>query len=85
MNSWWTAPENFEYPRSKNLIGKLKRGGNMFFESSDPINKEQIGEICSTLIDYPNLRFVKLEAPNLTASFSSTPEAEDYLTQLVSE
>lgn len=82
---FWTASENFDYPDSPDLIGKLKTAGNLFFESSEPVSRKQINEVLNTLVDYPNLRFIKFEAPNLTASWSSTPEAEDYLHDLSSE
>lgn len=81
---FWTSSENFEYPDSPDLIGKLKVSGNLFFESSEPISSNQIKEILHTLVDYPQLRFVKFDMPNLTASFSSTHEAEDYLIKLAS-
>lgn len=82
VSNFWTAPENFEYPDSPDLIGKLKVGNNLFFESNNPISANQIKEMLHTLIDYPNARFVKFDMPNLTASFSSTPEAEEYLVKL---
>ncbi len=82
-SSFWTASENFKCSRSETLRGFTKRT-NMFFESNDPINRDQIIEICNHLLFYPEMRFVKVNAPNLTASFESVPEAEDYLNQLVS-
>jgi hypothetical protein len=84
LDNFWTHPENFEYPDSPNLVGKLKVGGNMFFQSSEPVSAKQIDEILNTLIDYPQLRFVKFEIPNLKVAFTSTHAAEEYLSKLAS-
>ncbi len=83
MSSFWTDPENFEFPRSKTLTGKLRGNANMFFESKESVNRDQIVEMCNHLLFYPDLRFIKFDMPNLRASFSSTYEAEDHLNRLV--
>lgn len=85
VRDFWTDPENFEYPDSPDLIGKLKVGKNLFFESSEPVSNNQLKEMLHTLVDYPDARFIKFDAPNLTASFSSTYEAEEYLAKLASK
>lgn len=83
INRFWTSHENLDGPSSDNLVGKLKFGGNLFFESSMPVNRENINDILFTLLDYPQLRFVKITSPNLKKGFNSTLEAEEYLKRLV--
>jgi len=83
MDRFWSSYENLDGPPSPNLVGKLKVAGNLFFESSVPINRQQVGDMLYTLLDYPDLRFVKVDTPNLKKGFNSTFEAQDYLKRLV--
>ncbi len=83
LDRFWSSYKNLDGPPSPNLVGKLKISGNAFFESEAPINREQIEDILDKLVDYPNLRFIKIKAPNIKKAFNSTPEAEEYLKRLV--
>jgi hypothetical protein len=83
VDNFWSDNDNLYGPPSEDLMGRLKVAGNLFFESSTPINHEQVNDILYTLIDYPDLRFIKMDTPNIKKSFSSTVEAENYLKQLV--
>ena len=83
IDSFWTDTNNLYGPPSEDLVGRLKVAGNLIFESTAPINVDQVDKILNTLVDHPDLRFIKLDTPNLKRSFSSTVEAESYLKQLV--
>lgn len=83
IDNFWSDSNNLYGPPSEDLVGKLKIAGNLFFESTAPINHEQVNNILYTLVDYPDLRFIKLDTPNIKKSFSSTTDAENYLKRLV--